>query len=224
MFIRPQGGGNDPRHREGKRRVGPTSERPFDRYIPVSVRRAIRRRAGDTCEFPGCYHRAFLQFAHWRPHRHDSPREEADLLLLCHIHHLLVDAKFFAILGSPRDPTFIGPLGIVQDRACPGGRGPESDADPPAPLGMQVVSLGTRGPPVVGLGSLGRHPGVSQPRHAPARVRGELGAQITPAVVYAQGKDGSCVPWTLSASRYSLYEIAAELPPSAFEIARKIIE
>ena len=123
------------RQAEGKRRVGPTGDLPGSRYIPISVRRAVRRRAGDTCEFPGCWHRRDLQFAHWSPHKDGSGREETDLLLLCWWHHTQFDGDHFARLGSPVDPVFIQPFGAVRGgpqaftRRHPQGRPLETEVE-----------------------------------------------------------------------------------------------
>jgi len=124
------------RKQNGMRRVGPTGDLPGDRYIPISVRRAVRRRAGDACEFPGCWHRRDLQFAHWDAHRDGSGREENDLLLLCWWHHTLYDGKKYARVGSPADPVFIdsglgGRRGEPQayTRRQPSGRPLETEAE-----------------------------------------------------------------------------------------------
>lgn len=108
----------------GTRRVPDTSTRPDDRYIPASVKRAIRQRSGGCCEFPGCKNQLSLQFAHWRPHCDASPREACDLLLLCPSHHVMVDSGYYWKLGTPLDPVFVGPDGLVYDRSAPNGRPP----------------------------------------------------------------------------------------------------
>jgi hypothetical protein len=125
--------------KEGKRRLGPTKEFPDKRYVPLSVKREIRRRAGDTCEFPGCTRRAFLQFAHRRPHRghktgRGSGREARDLFLLCNDHHFFQEACFYVPFGPTHRPIwymigphFAGPL--VFTKRCPGGRPPETDRE-----------------------------------------------------------------------------------------------
>lgn len=122
------------RRQDGKRRVGPTAERPGDRYIPISVRRAVRRRAGDRCEFPGCPNRLFLEFAHWDPHASGSGREAGDLILLCGWHHTMMDAGAYKRLGTASDPVFVmegvGSFGnVVVTRDAPGGRPPTSEAE-----------------------------------------------------------------------------------------------
>jgi hypothetical protein len=109
------------------RRVGPTADIPGSRYIPIAVRRAIRRRAGDQCEFPECWERARLQFAHRRPHRHGSGREVDDLFLLCWQHHLFMDGHFMVPVGPTGNPAWVcPPTGIVTTRDSPGGRMPET--------------------------------------------------------------------------------------------------
>lgn len=123
----------DEMRREGRRRVGPTGDATDDRYVPVEVRRDVRRRAGDHCEFPGCVHYRFLEFAHWTPHREGSGREVSDLILLCHLHHTMMDAGYFARLGTPEDPVFLVPgirdWGIAVTKQAPGGRGLVSEKE-----------------------------------------------------------------------------------------------
>lgn len=109
----------------GTRRLGPTGDIPYSRYIPISVRREIFQRAGGCCEAPGCQNRMFLQFAHRTPHRHGSGREVGDLLLLCSIHHTLYDAGQLDLSAldpasqrvAGADPTRSGPEPAAQASA-----------------------------------------------------------------------------------------------------------
>lgn len=80
------------RQGEGERRLPDTAELPGRRYIPADARRQVRARSGDRCEVPACGRNVFLEFAHIRPHRAGGSREAADLLRLCHGHHVLLDA------------------------------------------------------------------------------------------------------------------------------------
>jgi len=91
-----------------KRRVGPTSERPRDRYVPAEVERAVRERAGDRCEVPGCGNRVFLEFAHIRAQEDDGDREFGNLLLLCSRHHVMYDARLLLLRGVRAEgPVFV---------------------------------------------------------------------------------------------------------------------
>jgi hypothetical protein len=117
------------RTEEGTRRTGPTAEEPGKRYVPVSVKRAIRRRAGDMCEFPGCDRRKFLELAHRRPWRFGSGREADDLMLLCWDHHVMFDANFHVAIGPTQDPTWVDNLGLCYTRDRPYGRDPETERE-----------------------------------------------------------------------------------------------
>lgn len=114
---------------EGTRRVGPTEDLPGERYIPVGVRREVRRRAGDRCEHPGCEETTFLQFAHRVAHARGGAREADDLLLLCWRHHAMLDAGHIRVLGPTADPVWIHPEGYVLTRASPGGVPPGTDEE-----------------------------------------------------------------------------------------------
>ncbi len=74
-----------------ERRAGPTSENPNARTIPAEVRREVKQRAGDHCEFPGCPNGMFLQICHLRSHADRGDREPANLVLLCSQHHTMMD-------------------------------------------------------------------------------------------------------------------------------------
>jgi len=120
--------------KEGKRRVGPTEENPAGRYIPASVQREIRRRASDTCEFPGCFERGRLEFAHRRPHAGHkfgcgSGREARDLVLLCRHHHFFQELRYLVPIGQPPNMVWIDPYGLVFSEDSLGGRDPETERE-----------------------------------------------------------------------------------------------
>ena len=83
----------------GSRRVGPTAERPDDRYIPAEVRREVLQRSGDRCEVPGCTFDTFLEYAHVRAHAAGGDREQGNLVRLCHVHHVQFDADCLRFAG-----------------------------------------------------------------------------------------------------------------------------
>ena len=75
----------------GKRRAPPTYLTPYGTYVPEAVKRAVRSRAKDGCEIPGCLHHVFMAFSHIQGRAGGSPREPEHLLLLCTQHHALFD-------------------------------------------------------------------------------------------------------------------------------------
>lgn len=81
------------------RRVGPTGERPDDRYIPAEVRREVLARSGDHCEVPGCTFDTFLEYAHVAAHADGGDRERSNLIRLCHVHHVQFDADCLRLAG-----------------------------------------------------------------------------------------------------------------------------
>jgi 5-methylcytosine-specific restriction endonuclease McrA len=109
-------GKDELRRGSSERRVGPTSERPRDRYIPAAVRRAVLERSGDRCEVPGCAHRIYLEFAHLVPHRARGSREEDNLVRLCRTHHVQMDAGLLQWTRRPSGP--------------PAGAGSRSEREP----------------------------------------------------------------------------------------------
>lgn len=112
----------------GKRRVGPTCERPGDRYVPAAVKRAVLDRSGDRCEFAGCGNEAFLQLAHVQGHSAQGDREFGNLLNLCTTHHTLLDAGHLRVveLGAA-GPVFV----VVESGELIGAeRGSEARAPP----------------------------------------------------------------------------------------------
>lgn len=93
------------RVQEGKRRVGNTAHVP-SRYVPVSVKRKVRRRARCTCQWPGCENRMFLRLAHRIWHASGGSREAGNILLLCELHHAMLDAGWIRVRGSSEAPRF----------------------------------------------------------------------------------------------------------------------
>jgi hypothetical protein len=103
--------------RPGKRRMGPVGSNPHgsagSRTIPAEVQRAVRARAGDKCEIPGCENRIHLEFAHIHPHRDGGGREADDLFLLCGTHHVLFDLGLIHFRGTVAQPVFVTAEGHV---------------------------------------------------------------------------------------------------------------
>ena len=82
-----------------KRRAGPTSNKPSSRYVPAEVRRKLRERSGNTCEYPGCDNDLFLEKSHGLPKRKGGGQELEDLAELCNCHHGQRDAGEFLQVG-----------------------------------------------------------------------------------------------------------------------------
>jgi len=92
----------------GKRRMGPTSERPGDRTIPAEVRREAMARACGHCEFPGCSNGTFLQLCHIRAHTDKGDREVSNLVVLCSPHHAMLDCSWLRLFErTERGVTFV---------------------------------------------------------------------------------------------------------------------
>lgn len=89
---------------EKRRRVagtaGPVEGRPRTRYVPAAVKRAVRERADDCCEVPGCSSATFLELMHVGvAHRDGGSREADNLALGCSTHHFLLDAGVIRFAG-----------------------------------------------------------------------------------------------------------------------------
>ena len=82
------------------------------RTIPSAIRRALRVRDDETCRFPGCTHRRFLE-AHHIHHWADGGETKLDnLLLVCKRHHRFVHEHGFTIhAGADGALTFQSPRG-----------------------------------------------------------------------------------------------------------------
>ncbi len=137
------------RRGEGERRVPDTSERPGDRYIPAAVKRAVRERSGNRCEFGACVHCMFLQFVHVKPHEQRGNREATNILHGCDPHHTLFDAGriIFAgwkdghpVLRNDRGELLGQPGGEVSKLAGPppAAPAPSEAADEPGPREYEV--------------------------------------------------------------------------------------
>ena len=172
-----------------ERRVGPTAELPWVRYVPAAVRRAIRVRAGDRCEVPGCSNDVFLELMHvGTSHAERGAREERDLALGCSTHHVLLDAGRLRFLGwtaegHPRFGNADGtPCGARRDAggstgggAAGSGGDDDRDGDGDAAVegvgdGMAASGGDERGAAANGRGLDGdRNPDGSAARQASAR-------------------------------------------------------
>jgi len=115
--------------KDGKRRVGPTDAIPDSRYIPISVQREVRRRAGGTCEFPGCFYGAFSNFSHRRPHSQHGSREKRNLLLLCGEHHFQQEIGIVTPVGPTANPLWFLPDDLIISKERPGGYEAETDRE-----------------------------------------------------------------------------------------------
>ena len=147
------------------RRVGPTSERPGERHVPASVRREVRTRALDHCEFTGCGNGIWGQTAHVVPHAAGGDREAGNLVLLCGTHHSLLDAGRLRFAGrGPDGVTFVDPTSGEVFAPRPSAHA--ADALPP-------TAGGGRGPPP--RGGAGGTGGDGRPDRVGDRVAGPWG-------------------------------------------------
>ena len=79
------------------------------RTIPSAIRRALRVRDDETCQFPGCTRRRFLD-AHHIHHWADGGETKLDnLVLLCGRHHRFVHEHGFTIESDADGLSFVPP-------------------------------------------------------------------------------------------------------------------
>ena len=84
------------------------------RLIPKSVERAVRARDKNSCVFPGCRNRRFLQCHHVEHWAHGGETGVDNLVLLCTKHHTLVHEGGFTIRKDFLDRwAFCRPDGIA---------------------------------------------------------------------------------------------------------------
>ncbi len=98
-----------------RRRLADTEEIPGERTIPAEVRRAVRARARDRCEFPRCSFDTWLEFAHIFPHRLGGSREAHNLLFLCGTHHRAMDGGVLRVHVSEGKAHFTNRWGMLFD-------------------------------------------------------------------------------------------------------------
>jgi hypothetical protein len=109
---------DEDRRKPAARRMADTSASggngiPSGRTIPAEVRREVflrgdpnRKKPVHKCQFPNCERTMYLQFCHREPHAHGGGREADNILLLCRIHHTLLDEGEIRAEGPADDPTF----------------------------------------------------------------------------------------------------------------------
>jgi hypothetical protein len=82
------------------------------RTVPRRLRRALMRRDGDRCRFPGCDQRHYLQAHHIVHWKDGGSTDLANLAPLCPFHHKLIHEGNWTIEGDPaRLLTFRSPEG-----------------------------------------------------------------------------------------------------------------
>jgi hypothetical protein len=82
------------------------------RTVNRAQRRALARRDGDQCRFPGCSNRHYLQAHHLKHWAEGGATDLANLVLLCPFHHRLVHDGGWQITGDANGPlNFAGPNG-----------------------------------------------------------------------------------------------------------------
>ncbi len=135
------------------------------RTIPTAIRRALRRRDGDRCQFPGCTHRAFLEGHHFEHWVDGGATALTNLVLLCGFHHrflhehgytgtidedgvaTFVTERGEAVSQHPSPPPLGASLGwpAIHDRNAPIAITPETNAPgwngSPLNLGLAIDEL-----------------------------------------------------------------------------------
>lgn len=96
--------------------VGRTIRKPSAR-----LRRLLRARDGDRCQFPGCTHRGWLDAHHLVHWTLGGPTELANLLLLCRRHHRSVHEGGWTIEHHDGRLKFRSPAGWIATAKSFGG-------------------------------------------------------------------------------------------------------
>ena len=112
----------------GRRRVEDTAT-VKGRYVPVSIQRELDDRQGHRCAVPFCDNSIFLEKAHIVAHASGGSREADNLILLCSLHHWMLDEGWIRLRGTASSPIFIDPQG--RDIANRLADRLKRDADPP---------------------------------------------------------------------------------------------
>lgn len=76
------------------------------RFPSPALRRAVRRRDGDCCRFPGCERRHRLHVHHIVWWERGGRTDLVNLLLLCPKHHRAVHRADWSLTGTATDPVF----------------------------------------------------------------------------------------------------------------------
>jgi hypothetical protein len=80
------------------------------RKVPRRLRRAVLRRDGHRCRFPGCEHRGWLHTHHIEHWVDGGATDLANLVLLCGYHHRLVHEGGWTVEGDPNHHVvFVAP-------------------------------------------------------------------------------------------------------------------
>jgi hypothetical protein len=84
------------------------------RVVPKGIERAVRARDKNTCRFPGCCNKRFVDIHHIEHWANGGETAVEQLLLLCSKHHTLVHEGGFRIEKDFQDHwTFFRPDGIA---------------------------------------------------------------------------------------------------------------
>lgn len=87
--------------------------------VPRRIRRALKRRDGGRCRFPGCEATRFVDAHHIRHWADGGPTDLENLILLCRFHHRLVHEVGYQILVEDDGFTFARPDGRIVPGAPP---------------------------------------------------------------------------------------------------------
>lgn len=115
------------------------------RLIGRRLRRALERRSGGACEWPGCDQRTYLDGHHIRHWEDGGPTEVANLALLCWWHHHAAHEGGCRVRLDGTAVRAFAPDGAEVVAAppvrCGGGPAPHLDAEP---AGLVAGSAGER--------------------------------------------------------------------------------
>ena len=85
--------------------------------VPRWLRRALKRRDGGRCQFPGCEATRFVDAHHIKHWADGGPTDLDNLILLCRFHHRLVHEAGYRIAGEAADGfRFVRPDGTTVKR------------------------------------------------------------------------------------------------------------
>lgn len=89
-----------------------------DRFPSRALRRAVMRRDGGSCRFPGCQRRFRLHAHHIVWWEHGGLTELDNLLLLCPKHHHAIHDRDWELTGTATEHVFRRPDGVVAEPAA----------------------------------------------------------------------------------------------------------
>lgn len=89
------------------------------RHPTPALRRAVMRRDGGCCRFPGCTRRHRLHVHHIVFWEHGGRTDMDNLIVLCPAHHGAIHRRGWTLTGSAADPRFQQPGGTTVPESAP---------------------------------------------------------------------------------------------------------